>query len=490
MSRVTRTGFKPLDCAALAFVLTSPAMAGAAKPPSALGPEAPISKIPDKGFVGHVSVTPSHGEVGTPVTVKATGLPANTEVSLVWRTVKGRWKVGDAQYNGRDFTPVAYRIARLKTDADGNASATFVTPDDFGFSHDVVVQQGKTELSQTGYYIDMSVDVSPKAAPVGTPLNVDVKGIGWRHLHNSWLMLYDNKFTGWISSVSTGGSAHFTIPATGRPGTHVLEVIHGGYGFPYRNMQQSPEPDRPQFAVPVSVTPGDAVLPPPPQEQAQTSIRNLPAAGDLKVSPAFAPVGAPVTVTGKGFAPGKTYKLDWSTVTGNRVSGGGWEKSAHPVASAKAGAAGTLQFRFDAPDDLGGAHELFVNDGKTKTTGTLWIQPTAKPLKVGEGPAGTPFTIHLKGVGWTETANIFTIDYDNSYVGYACGFNSQGDVVIHLTATGQPGWHYIDLRPAIYKGKENGPRNFRQPQLTYRADHPGEDLPRFRYAFKVTAPAK
>jgi len=107
------------------------------------------------------------------------------------------------------------------------------------------------------------------------------------------------------------------------------------------------------------------------------------------------------------------------------------------------------------------------------------------PLDVDHGPAGTMFTIHLKGVGWTETANIFTVDYDNSFIGYACGFNSQGDVVIHLYATGQPGWHYVDLYPAIYKGKETGPNNFRLPQLTYAADHPGEDLPHFRFAFNV-----
>ena len=102
------------------------------------------------------------------------------------------------------------------------------------------------------------------------------------------------------------------------------------------------------------------------------------------------------------------------------------------------------------------------------------------------GPVGTPFTVHLKGVGWTETANIYTVVYDNSYIGYACAFNSQGDVRIPLQATGEPGWHFIDLYPAIYGGDEQRPRNFLIPPLSYAADHPGEDLPRFRYAFEVT----
>jgi hypothetical protein len=55
-----------------------------------------------------------------------------------------------------------------------------------------------------------------------------------------------------------------------------------------------------------------------------------------------------------------------------------------------------------------------------------------------------------------------------------------------LLATGDPGWHFIDLYPAIYRGDEQRPRNFLIPQLAYAADHPGEDLPHFRLAFEVT----
>ena len=44
---------------------------------------------------------------------------------------------------------------------------------------------------------------------------------------------------------------------------------------------------------------------------------------------------------------------------------------------------------------------------------------------IARGPVGTTFRIHLKGVGWSETANIVHVVYDNSYIGYACAFNSQ-----------------------------------------------------------------
>src|SRR5205807_2976826 len=52
----------------------------------------------------------------------------------------------------------------------------------------------------------------------------------------------------------------------------------------------------------------------------------------------------------------KAAVLNWGTVTGNRISGGGWEERTRPIAEAKADAAGNVEFRFDVPDDLGGSH--------------------------------------------------------------------------------------------------------------------------------------
>ena len=182
----------------------------------------------------------------------------------------------------------------------------------------------------------------------------------------------------------------------------------------------------------------------------------------------------------------RTYKLNWSTVVGNRMSGQGWEEQGSVVAEATANAAGQAEFGFKTPDDLGGQHNVWVELGSTKKLGTFWLAPSALPLDIARGPAGTTFKIHLKGVGWTETANIYTVVYDNAGSGYACGFNSQGDVEIFMQATGEPGWHFIDLYPAIYKGKETRPNNYRLPQLTYADDHPGEDLPAFHFAFEVT----
>ena len=457
---------------------------------SALGPEATLSE-PSGGYVGQMTVIPAHAPAGTRVTVKANGLPSRQEVQLVWRTVKGQWKVVDGDYNGREYIPVVYEIAKLTTDVNGALDFEFETPEDFGFMHDIVVQQGQRLLTQVGFNLDMTVSISPARAPAGTPITIEVKGIGWRQLQNSWMLLYDNKYTGWISAVTTSGAARFTVPAVGRPGRHVLEILHGDFTFAYRNMQQSPEPDRPRFIKYLTVTPGAAVLPPPAELQTQKNIRGLPKPGALVATPAHAPIKTPVVVRGAGIPPGKPFDLEWGTVTGNRVSANaGWEESTRAIASAIADTQGNIEFRFNAPDDLGGAHSLLVRDGTLKKQGFFWTVPSALPLNVNKGPVGTAFKVHLKGAGWTETANIYAIVYDNNYIGYACGFNSQGDIEVFLQATGDPGWHFIDFYPAIYKGKETRPLNFRVPQLTFEADHPGEDLPRFRFAFLVTPDLK
>ena len=102
-------------------------MRAAAPPAAELGPPAPLAE-PSGGFVGQLKVTPEHGPVGTPVTVTGEGFPAGQDVDLVWGTVTGSWKVIEAEYFGREYTPAAYRIATVTTDAAGHFTARFAAP--------------------------------------------------------------------------------------------------------------------------------------------------------------------------------------------------------------------------------------------------------------------------------------------------------------------------------------------------------------------------
>ena len=125
------------------------------------------------------------------------------------------------------------------------------------------------------------------------------------------------------------------------------------------------------------------------------------------------------------------------------------------------------------------------------TPGTTLMGTIDQDLSSNHVVAGQPFTIHLKGVGWTQLDNTIAVDYDNSYVGYGCGFNSNGDVVLQLVASGTPGTHLIDMYPLLYTQQpsySNTPYGM-VPVLTYARDVPGlalgYELPAIRMAIQV-----
>lgn len=479
-----RKGWRPLLVALASLSLVLVACSSADPPGASAAP-----------FVGAVHLDPDHGPAGTQVHVTGTGLPASADLQLAWGTWDGRWLLdGDLNenYEGREYTPRRQTLTSVQTDASGNLEATFTAPRDFGFAHDVLLLSGGTVVNKALFNLDMQVSISPTSGPVGTPITISVDGIGIESLENSRTVLYDNGYAGWMSAVTTHGSATAVIPATGSPGTHVIVIGRGAFTFPYLNPAQSPRKDIPVFTKTFTVTDGTPVMPPSLAEQnpspANAAAGSAGSGATLTTDLGAGPVGTDIEVNGSGLPAGATVSLGWHRIVGNRVGGNGWDEQRVEVAKVTVGSDGTLTYAMSVPGDVGGKHRLEVSQGDKELAETWFtVTPAAFPLDVSAGPAGTPFTIHLTGVGWTETANIYTVVYDNRYIGYVCGFNSQGDVIVPMQAAGTPGWHFIDLYPAIYKGNETAHvQNFRIPQLTYAQDHPGEVLPAFHFAFHVT----
>ena len=138
------------------------------------------------------------------------------------------------------------------------------------------------------------------------------------------------------------------------------------------------------------------------------------------------------------------------------------------------------------PSDLEGVHYVSNGNLTPDSNATLYIQRSAS-ISPSQGAEGTSVTIQLLGTCWDFNTNIVAIDYDNSFVGYACGFNSQGNITVVIPAAGSPGIHTIDLYPSIYLGP-NAPSTidvYRYPLMT-PYDHP-ELVPSFHFSFLVTA---
>lgn len=479
---LARRGVNPLLVALLAFAAMGLALllnrpAGAQVQPTQAPPKA-------------LSLTPGKAVVGQQVSFSAEGLPPGRTASLVWETVDGDWVIKDYYYfRGKEFKESWYELGRFAVDADGRLAGNFLVPEDYGGMHNVIAVVDGTPVAQGGLDLTQSFEMSPSEGPIGTLIEIKARGLGWRTMESTWVVNWDNHQVGWMSAVSTRGTATARFRASGPPGKHLIKVYTGYMGQSYLNHEQAPTAYLPRPEFTFTVTPGGSVpeayaepyqkYPLPPSES--------PIGATLAISPTQGPVLTQARLSGSGFPAGKELALRWYTMVGSRVTEAGFEPRVKDLGRVRVAADGSLNVPVTIPDDLGGQHALAILDGDQELARTWFaIETSIVSISPTSGPVGTPITIHLKGVGWTEYDNIYIVNYDNAYMGYACGFNSQGDVVINFLAAGAPGVHLIDLYPGLYQGPPQGQQLYRLAQLTYADDHPGNKIPALRFAFTVT----
>jgi hypothetical protein len=433
--------------------------------------------------------------VGSSVHATAKGLPPGKSVELTWGTVNGGWVVEDYyHFRGKKYSDTSSKLGDFRVDSNGQIDARFKIPEDYGGVHEVIALIDGKAVAQNGIDITQTFELTPRSGPVGTPIELKVKGLGWRTMESTWAVNWDNSELGWVSAAGTRGSAVARFRAAGPVGDHAIKIYTGWQGQSYLNYEQSPVArlPRPQFTF--HTTPGapprEAYAEPyQPQVVPQTDIKQ--AGATLALNPSQGPVGTRATLRGAGFPRNSSLQLLWQTSAGSRVSGLGFEPQQNVIAQVKVGADGKIEVPLTIPEDLGGLHEVALRNGDSLAARAFFVIETSiVSITPKSGPAGTPVTIHLKGVGWTEYDNIYVATYDNAYMGYACGFNSQGDVVINFTAAGEPGPHLVDLYPGIYQGPASEVQQlYRTPQLTYADDHPGNKIPALRFTFEVVPPA-
>ena len=462
-----------------------------------------------------LKVEPVKGYVGDPFTVSGEGFPAGATVEIVWSTVEASYitKVlpDNLEYHERNYEEKRVVLGRVPADALGRVNAKLVAPEDFGEVHDIFAVVETRDVARGGFRILRSASITPKSGPVGTPITVHVEGIGWRGFEQFMALRYDNKYTGEVSAVTTKGSAVFQIRAGGEPGKHIIQLNNSTAYAPgaYLNTQQSPQAyiyahldNQQEFRFAFDIT-SDAEIPPdriqwPEQDRVavlkadtpRTTMSSKSIVGVATLTPASGAVDSQAMLTAKNLPSNAEVEIHFVTARGNRMTPSGWNLDYVPLGKAKTAADGSLKKMITVPDDLGGWHLIRVATQERVLAETPYyleqslVKVSPRRVKVGE-----TFTVQIKGVGWTELDNTLAITYDNAVQGYACGFNSNGDVTVNLVGTGRPGIHLIDLYPAIYRGKDRVPWNYQTPFLTYARDFPalphGYRLPAFRLAIEV-----
>jgi hypothetical protein len=484
--------------------LIPPSIPGAAPLP---GPVASAAKT--AATMGVLSTKPDTGRAGTAMTISGANLPANKDVAVTWGTANVTWVVDarpdSVDYLGRKADKLAVVLGTAKTDANGSFTVPLKVPKDFGGIHDIYAVVDGTQVAKGGFLISRSATMTPKRGPIGTMITLTYTGLGSSLYEGGAALYYDNKYVGAVMANWTRGTAVVRFRASGPVGKHIIN-IGDAISVDYLNIPQSPIPWGTGAAFTFKVTKDkgrpatriDWPVPVAPTLDARTTLEEVGAAdhktGTMTLGSTAGPVLSKVDLTASGLTPNAPVNLVWSTVVGNRVNCTGtcWSFVSIPLGTATATPAGTVASTVTVPDGLGGWHVIqLMQGGKVMAQQPYFVKRSVVGLSTLKMKAGTHFTLHLKGVGWTQLDNTIAVDYDNSYVGYGCGFNSNGDVVMNMVATGGPGTHLIDMYPLLYTQQPsyaNTPYGM-VPVLTYASDFPGlalgYQLPAIRMAITV-----
>lgn len=453
-------------------------------------------------------VTPDTGILNAPFTVSGSGLTASTEYTLVWNTTDAAW-LGEvdpttANFRGTKYTKINVDMGSVKTDANGAFTFQTKVPADFGNTHDIYLVKDGVAVAKGGFEIFRSVQMSPMSGPIGTPITITYSGMGASLYTAGASINYDNDYMGQFLALWTRGTGKAVIRAAGKPGKHFVHVMDA-IEYQYMNILQSPVPHATGELKTFTVTkdPGVAALKPSITwpENVTPAIKErttLSTTGDLApttnavatLTPDRGPILQKTKLRVTGLPTDGTVDLAWSTVVGSRVDcppGSTQCWKFNPITIGQATVKnGALDADITIPDNLGGYHVVQVKSGgKVLAQAPFYVQHTmwgmkdknGKVVSIGVAKAdvakakksgasaedlggtglgtytfkqGEAFTITVRGVGWTQFDNTMAVTYDNSHVGYGCGFNSNGYMAIHMVATGEPGTHIIDLWPQLY----------------------------------------
>lgn len=461
-----------------------------------------------------LKVEPAKGYVREPFTITGEGLPPGGTIHFEWGTQDGTYVAEASPENvrllGRRFVEKRGTLGAAVPDAQGRVTVTFAAPEDYGGMHDIYAIVDGQEVARGDFQTLSSATLSPADGPIGTPITLTVKGMGWKPAENTAALLYDNKYMGFATAVTTRGSAVIRFRAAGHEGLHTIQLTGAGPGITDVNLQRKPASQTAiEFNGTFTIT-KDAGVPPNTLDWAAGSrvatlgdaipkitVGGTPVAqgSSAGLEPPYGRILSQTALWAKGLPPNSELELFWVTFWGNLANRTGRSVTEIPLRKAVTSGDGSLRAAIQVPPDaLGGWHVVKAVQGGNVLIiqAPYFVQRSLVDVSPQRVRVGQTFTVRINGMGRFDLDSAVAVTYDNAYIGYASTSDSNGDIDLNLVATGGPGTHLIDLYPMVYRAKGDPPSEdfaFQFPFLTALQDYPGQalgyDLPIFRLAVGV-----
>jgi hypothetical protein len=457
------------------------------------------------GASGTLAVSDQSAYVGDSIVFRGRNLPAGEQFDVVWHTTEGSWGILRAnQVVGPQYKPRTVTAATVTTDESGAFDEEWTIPKDYGGGHRVELTDGETTVAATDIEIRPHFELDRTEAALGEFFQITGYGLGPDPSTNNYQVSWDTGYTGFMTGVMNRGTATAEIRAVGPPGQHVIEVWRNYRGVPYlQNNTQSPfgpvagdrtstwmvevtEPEEPPRTAWIDQMYDESPL------RIHYPELDDDTAASLSVEPTSGQPGTTVFITGQEFPPNTEVDLVWYQHRGEGIRGTDVFHEPRPgvLPSVTTDADGSFQIEQEIPKAEGSSRPIVaeVDDRAVAVTGFM-VQPSIERFEPTSGPVGTEVEIELSGIGWTAYENTRFFNYDNKPLGYACGLSDEHKsttVRTKFRVSGDPGYHFIDIYPALFEMEEDEPEVEIRPHLSYIDNHPMRPLPAMHLTFEIT----
>ncbi|MFB6131823.1 MAG: hypothetical protein ABEJ44_00275 [Halanaeroarchaeum sp.] len=379
---------------------------------------------------------------------------------------------------------------------------TWTVPEAYGGEHTLRLEARGRTLDTAKFTVKPHFVLSEREVPLGEWFRLRGYGLGRDRISTIYQVTWDNGYVGLMTGVSNRGTATADIRAVGPVGDHVLQVWRNFTGVPFlQNETQSPAGDitgerphvwdvtvtEPERTPPVAEMeamydegPVEAHIP-PVDEESEAS---------LTIQPTSGKPGTQAILTGREFPANTEVDLIWHTHGGERVADEPVRSEPRPevLPTTVTDDEGTFQVDATIPRDIGATRPIFAAiDGRTVASTGFMLQPDIVDVSPTKGPVGTTITVELTGLGWPLYENNYYVLYDNRPMGYvASNLAEEGIVRFNVRASGEPGYHFVDIIPSFNDTQTDDFDFDHKPHLSYLDNHPVRAMPGMHLTIEVT----